>query len=144
MQVLTTTASMSSASSPAARERPRAGLGGERRRVGEEAPVERVGVDREHLVERVEREAARLDAVVALQDTVCGDQVRARVEPREPVGRWKRVPALGLGVAACGVRRSQTIKNIVEFLSRTRSGQDAHLRTADECTQKRGARSHRL
>ena len=34
------------------RERRRAGLGGERRRVREEAPVERVGVDREHLVER--------------------------------------------------------------------------------------------
>ena len=110
MQVLTTTASIAAASRPAA-QRARAGLGRERRRMREEAPVERVGIDREDLVERVEREPARLDAVVALQDRA-GDEVRARVEPREPVGALERAEALGLGVARGGVAVPMPRKNM--------------------------------
>ena len=98
MQVLTTTASISAGVSRADASARRRGICGERRRMGEEAPVERVGIDREDLVERIEREAARLDAVVALQNG-SRDQVGARVETREPVGSLEGGKALGLGVA---------------------------------------------
>ena len=101
MQVLTTTASIALRVEPGRGERARAGLGGQRRRMGEEAPVERVGIDREHLVERVEREPARLDAVVALQHGP-RDQVRSAVEAGEPLGALEGRQALGLGVAGRG------------------------------------------
>ena len=62
----------------------------------EEAPIQRVGIDREDVVERVECEPAGLDTVVALQDRA-GDEVRARIEPPEPFGALERRKAFGLG-----------------------------------------------
>jgi hypothetical protein len=69
--------------------------------VREEAPVQRIGIDREDLVQRVQREPTRFDAVVALQDRAC-NEVRAGVEPSEPVGALKGSEAFGLGVARGG------------------------------------------
>ena len=63
----------------------------------QEAPVEGVGIDGEDVVEGIERQAPRLDAVVALQDGA-GDEVRARVEAGEPGRALERVEAFGLGV----------------------------------------------
>ena len=94
---------------PGRGERARPGLGGERRRMGEKAPIERVGVDREHLVERIEREPARLDAVVALQDGP-GDEVGPAVEAGEPVRALEGRQALGLGVARRGRGRAEAAK----------------------------------
>ena len=112
MQVLTTTASIVRGVDAGRGQRARAGLGGQRRRMGEKAPVERVGIDREHLVERIEREAARLDAVVALQDRA-RDQVRAGIETREPVGALEGGQAFGLGVATRRGGGAEAAKNIV-------------------------------
>ncbi len=94
---------------PRGGQRARRCLGGERRRVREEAPVQRVGIDREDLVERVEREPARLDAVVALQDGA-GDEVRARVEPPEPVGALEGRQAFGLGETRRGMSGADSAK----------------------------------
>jgi hypothetical protein len=119
VQVLTTTASMSRGSSgprPAPSRRPRTRA----RRVGEKAPVERVGVDAEDLVERIEREVARLDAVVALQDQA-RDHVRARVEAREPGGALEGFEALrpwcsGVEEWRCRVREQNIVATMKAML----------------------------
>ena len=74
-------------------------------RLREKAPRQRVRVDREDFVERIEGEPARLDAVVALQDGA-RHAMGARVEAREPVGSLEGCQALRLGVAGCRRRRA--------------------------------------
>jgi hypothetical protein len=69
-------------------------LRSEHRRVFHEAPVQRVGIDVEALVEVVERERAAFDAVVVREDAL-QDRARARRE-LGPVGALKRVPAIAL------------------------------------------------
>ena len=107
MQVLTTTAPIVARVESGRTSARVAAVAGERRRMREKASAERVGVDREDFGERVEREAARLDAVVALQDGA-GEEVRARIESPEPVGGLEGRQAFSLGVARRRGRRADS------------------------------------
>jgi hypothetical protein len=65
--------------------------------VCQEAAMQRIGINLEHLVERAEREPAGLDPVVAEQDGL-RDGVSATIESPEPIRCPKCIPALGLGI----------------------------------------------
>jgi len=52
----------------------------EGRRVAEKTLCQRVGIDTENVVERVNRKPARFNAIVALQDSA-GDEMRTRIQP---------------------------------------------------------------
>src|SRR5260221_4867711 len=73
---------------------------GELRRVREEALVQRIGIEFEALVERVQGERAPFDAVVVVEDAL-EDGARARCDLRA-LGALQCLPALGLREAAWG------------------------------------------
>ena len=85
-----------------------AGRRGEPRCMGGESPVQRVGVDAEHVGERVDREPARLDAIVARQHRL-RHRVRARVQAAEPVRRGECIPAVAFRITSLGQRRADGI-----------------------------------
>ena len=93
---------------PGVVERACAGLGGERRRVRHETRVQRVGIDSEAFVERVERKTTGLDPVVVEQHGF-RDRVGAAVEATEPLRCREGIPALGLAVALRRVGGAQSV-----------------------------------
>lgn len=80
----------------------RTGLPRQNRRVIQKARRQRVRLDIENLVQLIDRQMAKLDAVVALQDHP-REKVGAAVEFGQPVGRLKRNKAFRL---AESVRRN--------------------------------------
>jgi hypothetical protein len=62
--------------------------------------VQRIGIEVEALVERVQRERAPFDAVIVVEDAL-EDRARARRD-LGAVGALQRLPALGLREAAWG------------------------------------------
>ena len=62
--------------------------------------AERIGIESEALVERVQRKGSALDAVVVREDAA-KRRTRARIE-LGTIGALQRIPALGLRVAAGG------------------------------------------
>jgi hypothetical protein len=87
--------------------------------VGQEAAMQRVGIDLEHFVERRQRLAAGLDPVV-VEEHGFRDGVGAAVEAPEPVRGPECVPALGLGVALWRVGGAQSIDKHEISTSRSR------------------------
>ena len=83
---------------PGLRQRALPGTGRQHRRMSGKALGQRIGVDAEHLGQRIDRQAPRLDAVVALQHGL-RHPVGARIEPAKPFRRLERRQALRLGVA---------------------------------------------
>ena len=82
---------------PALDKRALSGLRGKQRRMGEKALRQRVRVNGKHFVERFNCQSSRLDAVIALQHGA-RNEVRARIEPREPLRGAKRFKAFRFGV----------------------------------------------
>src|SRR5450631_4018460 len=60
--------------------------------------MQRVWIDRKHLIEGFHREPTFFDAIVATENRF-GDHVSARAQPLKPVGMGKCIPALALGIA---------------------------------------------
>ena len=73
-------------------------LGGQHGRMRREARRERIGIDGEHVGQRVQRQPARLDAVIALQYRA-RYQMGAGIETTIPVRFLEGRQALGLGVS---------------------------------------------
>ena len=90
------TASTSRASIPAQWSARR--LGCEQWRVLLEAPVQRIGIELEALVERLQREGAPFDAVIVVEYSL-QDGARARSD-LGAIGALQRFPAIGLREAA--------------------------------------------
>ena len=101
MQVLTISASISRAATPASAQRAFGGLRCQLRRVPDKPRVQHVRVRLENIVQRFQRQPARLDAVVARQN-LAQDRPRPRGELRKLRRKLHGLPALALLV---GLRR---------------------------------------
>jgi hypothetical protein len=90
-------------------------LGSQQWSVAGEAAVQRVGIERESVVERIERQRSRAYAVVAQQYPLQSG-ARAPVEPRELTAPLQRFPALRLRIPIRRNRRAES-KNKHRFAS---------------------------
>ena len=109
------TASMARGSSEARSSAGAAGVGRERRCMEFEASLQGVGVDREDLIEGIDREPALLDAVVAAENGF-RHRVRPRVQAPEPLGFAECLPAFAFRVAPVRAARFRWNSNTLLYV----------------------------